>query len=197
MADITIHTLPFHVFKEVILKDDVKLLGCAEEEAPGLWEDILEAYADAIGETNSDGYLTVRRELLYFQTQKYLISVLADRLSEIYFPKWGDMLNKICHTNFKFNPHNRAEYISLLQRCVTRSKGIDIQINLLTQKAESLEKQRQGDGLKPTPEYFAKVLLNLHEFSNWQFDDKEISTFQYCELVRRYHQHIEYLKSKK
>jgi hypothetical protein len=187
----SIHTLPFHVFRKVIVTGDVSLVG--EEK----WEELLEQYADAIGETKRDGYLSTQRELLYFKIQRYLVDTLVEQLSKYYVPKWARQLNKLTRSNFKFNPHHQEEYYSLLERCLQRSKSIDIQIALAEEKLRELEKKNEGKNLAPTEEYFEKVLLNLHEWSNWQFDNSEISTFQYCELVRRYTQHISYMESQK
>jgi hypothetical protein len=198
MTEISIHTLPFHIFRKVILTGNLKLLGEGEEmDLAIVWEDILEGYADALGETDTDGYLIARRELLYYQSQKYLVAVLIELLRVTYVLKWAKMLNKILRANFQFDPHNIEEYFKYLDRCVNRSRGFELQVTLALEKVRAIEEKKQGNALVPTDEFFERVLLNLHEFSNWQFDNNEITTFQYCELVKRYQQHIEYLKTKK
>jgi hypothetical protein len=197
MAEVSIHTLPFKVFKQIILTGDLTLLGESEGvDLPALWEDVLQQYAEALGEVNADGYLSTRRELLYYQSQRYLVHFYAEQLSELYVPKWAEALNKITRANFTFDPKNREEYHKLLQRSVKRSKGaIDLQIIFCENRLRELEKRAEGKALKPTEEFFAKVLLNLHEWSNWQFEDDKITTYQYCELSRRYSQHLDYLQS--
>jgi hypothetical protein len=199
----SIHELLFCVFKEIILKDNLKPLVISgeptEQEMLIAWEEILEQYASAIGESDRDGYLKIRRELLYYITQKNLLVALVEQLKVYYVPKWAKLLNKVCQSSFKFDPLNREEYFKLLDRCIKRGRGlIDLQLKILTDKKDQLDKKRSdADNLKPTEEFFAKVLLNLHEFNNWQFDDNKITVYQYCEMAKRYNQHIEYLESEK
>lgn len=195
----TIHELPFLVFKQIMLTQDLSLLGGEDPlEREGVWQALMEQYAEALGEKDQDGYLAARRELLHFETQQYLAETLVHLLKDVYVVRWGNLLNKISGSQFKFDPHNREEYFGLLERSLKRCKGtVGLQISIAREKLRELEKKHEGTDLKPTEEFFQKVLLNLHEFSNWQFSNSDLTTYQYCELVRRYMQHLDYLEAQK
>lgn len=193
----TIHDLPFHIFRDVMVDGDFSLLGEGADAA--LWEDLLMQYAEAIGEKDTDGYLKTRRELLYYESQRFLVDAYLNVLSDFYIKKWADALGKIVQLQLTWNGDKEA-WLTQLERARKRSIGlVDFHLRNLRRKMEEHEKKQEekGDTLKPSREFFAKVLINLHEYSNWQFNDNEITTFQYCEIVKRYSQHISYLEEMK
>lgn len=198
-----IHKMPFLVFRDIILAGNLSLLGeGTDEERAAAWEDILADYATALGESDSDGYISDRRELQYFKTQRFLVHSLVELLwaymskEGVFVKKWAEQLGKIVQKKIVFT--TKEELHTQLESCILRSRGlIDVHIESLSDKIELYEKRNEGTDLKPTPEFFAKVLLNLHEFTSWQFRDDEITLYQYCELVRRYLQHQAYLDAQK
>jgi hypothetical protein len=206
MADLytSIHKLPFHIFQDIILEENLSLLGDGTDmERMAAWEDILSQYAEAIGDGDTDGYLSDRRELLFFETQRYLVDTHINFLKYwvgqgLFVKKWAKQLSHMVRMEITFT--DKEDLLKQLDMAYTRSRGIiDLHIIGLRDKVEKYRNEKEADAsdLKPTREFFAKVLLNLHEFSNWQFDDNTISTFQYCELTLRYNQHLNYQKSKR
>lgn len=198
-SKITIHSLLFITFRDIILTGDLSLLGDGESEAlQATWKDLLAEYSAALGSSDSDGYLSDRIEFIYFQNQRTLINGLIEVIAPGIFRKsWAIQLGKIVGMTIRVD--TMENILEDLKTADVRARGlVDIHIQALSDKLEEYNKKQEGSKEQFTPslDYFAEVLLNLHSFHTHHWEDDKISTYQYCSMVRRYNQHVAYLQSK-
>jgi hypothetical protein len=108
-------------------------------------------------------------------------------MKEVYYVEFANRLNKLLTTNFKFDHTKPVLYFNELTRCINRSKGIKIDLDLKLKQFEVIQIQRkeQGDGKKPTREYYQAILITLSDHAKYQIQDS-ITVYEFSERMRRF-----------
>lgn len=198
----SIHKLPYTTFREVMIDGDLSLLvisGVASEtQLANAWDSILTQYGDALGKDDPDGYFAAYRDYLDAVRVKEKVVVLIYALRQIYYKNWAVQLNKLIHGNFSFDPTNKTAYLKLLDRCETRGKSKDVDLIIAQSNLKAIQEKRDKGAttLRPTREYFTTIQHNLEDLANRQIDFDKLTTFEFCDRMNRYNEHLNYLKTK-
>jgi len=189
--------LPLNRFIDVLVDNNYAALIVAgypaQEELLLAWAGIQSEYADAIGDHEHRMYVSLFKEVtqlgLTLQTIEYLVEILE----QVYDPKLGAMLNKLLLTTFKFDPADPEKYHATLKRCLMRSKGIKIDLELKRGQLKAMEKKNDETGDKPSREYFQSILITLSDHAQYPIHDS-ITVFEFCTRIKRYTQYCEQAK---
>jgi hypothetical protein len=157
------------------------------EQLEQAWEQISQEYADAIGDTEHRMYVSVYRDVKVLGTTLQQIHWLIAQLKEVYFSGYANRLNNLLKTNFKFDYTNPAQYFNELSRCINRSKGIKIDLDLKMVQFEVMQKsrQQQSEGKRPTREYYQAILITLSDHVKYPISDS-ITVYEFCDRMRRF-----------
>lgn len=92
-------------------------------------------------------------------------------------------LNRLLKVNFVFDKNNRDAYLQTLNRCLNRSKGIKIDLDIKVQNFEAIEKAHETaepiDG-----SYFQAMLITLSDAAGYHLSDG-ITVLEFCERIKR------------
>lgn len=195
----SITTCPLNRYIDLVVNDNLNALTISgyptSEELEAAKSRILQEYADAIGNHEYQMYLEMFKQvnLLSCTVQQVHICVtqldhvllLPDGIPEkaMYRDIWSKEVNKLLLTTFFFDFGNIETYKRNLQRCINRSKGIKLELDLKLLRFESL-KQKYEQGKKPDEGYFQAILITLSDHCGYHLTDG-ITVFEYCERIKR------------
>jgi hypothetical protein len=154
------------------------------------WSNIQQEYADAMGDNEHRLYITLFKEVTLLKVTLQTIHYLIEILQEVYYEPYTLELNKLLHTNFKFDPSDKQKYHETLKRCYNRSKGIKIDLELKLVQFKAIEKKNQETGKKPTKEYYQSILITLSDHAKFPVQDS-ITVYEFCDRVRRLNKYCE------
>ena len=160
------------------------------------WENISTQYSDAMGDSEHQLYLSLYKEIhILTATYKSIFDIVEILRG---FPHEGlkTELNSLVGTSFKFDYADPEKYHNELDRCLKRSKGLKIQLDLKLKSFEAISAKFKDNAGKPTREYFYSVLITLEDYSKVRLDEN-ITVFQFCERVKRLNKHIKSMEKKK
>lgn len=153
-------------------------------------------YADAIGTEDQKLYFNKLREYGLQSSNYTLLMTGLDILTKVRDQVVVDKVNEILGTYYQFPDQDRERYHKDLKSAFSRSKTEKIQLEILSVTVNEMAKGFQEKGSKVTESLFRSVLITLSDHAGYAID-VHISTYEYCERVRRYNKHVEQLKSKK
>jgi hypothetical protein len=170
-----------------------------KEELYKAWENICFGFEDAMGNNEHKFYLILFKEVsllsVTYEQIQFLVNVLTIlNEKKCYSEFFYSELNKQLKTSFVFTRNDFAKNAENVKRCFNRSKGIKLQLDLKQDQLNALQ-LKQGDGKKPTPEYYQSILISLSDHAKYPVTDS-ITVFEFCERIRRFNQYYEQLKSK-
>jgi hypothetical protein len=179
---------PMSAFKYIMNTGDINFLIIEGEptmqELNLAWDDILYSYSQSLAGPEQRQYLITLRQLHHAQATLLQIEILIDNLRRWYVPQFEDMLNKLARVKWKLNVHNPKEYDEYLNRHYNRSRSLVVQIDLLKDQAEHLEKSFNTSGTNVDEEFFDRDLITLSDHAGFPITDR-ISVFEYCERKKR------------
>ena len=182
--------LPLNKFIDCKVDDNLYALVItgqpAIEDLKAAWASILQEEADQSGDHEHQMYVSLYRDVKILETTLFQIHWLVGQLKEVYYVELAKRLNKLLLTNFKFDYTNPEQYFKELSRCMNRSKGIKIDLDLKLQQFEAIHKSRQeqGEGKKPTREYYQAILITLSDHVKYPVSDL-ITVYEFCDRMRR------------
>ena len=155
-------------------------------------------YADAIGDNEYRLYCSTLNEINNLEIKREQIRRLIEVMYDAYHPALGDMLNKLQNEKFDFNTTDRAKFEHLLSRAANRSKSLNIAIDLAKSKARGLEEKYKAKGDAPTTrDYYYGILLTLGDEAGRDLQADIITTWEFCERIKRANQKAERTKMKR
>jgi len=151
------------------------------------WAQINQEYADVMGDNEHRMFVSVYRDVKVLETTLKLIHWLIDQLREVYYIEFASRLNALLNTRFKFDHTKPEQYFNELTRCINRSKGFKIDLDLKLAQFEVMQKSRkeQGEGKKPSREYYQAILITLSDHVKYPVSDS-ITVYEFCDRVRRF-----------
>lgn len=160
-------------------------------ELQSAWFVIVDQYNAAIGDHEGKLFLSLYKAIALKETDLKTIELLAgaDPLGILRITYVEDMakeLNTLLGTKFVFDPSDAEKYLALLDRCVRRAKGLQLDLDRRKMEFESIQakKKVKGKVVEVSREYFQTILINLSDYAKYTIDDK-VTTFEFCERVRR------------
>jgi hypothetical protein len=198
-----ISELPLRNFIEVMVNSNLAALitfgSPSQNTLLFAWQDICNQFEDAMGNSEHKVFLILYKEVsllsaTYEQIQFLIKTLLLLNDKGIYSPYFYAELNKHLKTSFAFSKENKEQNAELLKRCYNRSKGIKLQLDLKQTQLNALN-GKHVEGKKQTKEYYYSILITLSDHAKYPVTDA-ITTFEYCERVKRFNQYYEQVKSK-
>lgn len=203
----SITTLPLFKFIECLVDKNLLALTISGIPNPDqlslAWNLILQEYGDAMGTAEHRAYLTLFNEIcqlnIKLQTIEDMVMLMrkkdcVNEYGRAYYGGFADRLNKLLATSFKFDHNYPDDYEKELSRCVNRSKGILLTLDLKQLSFEKLKEKQNGEKTKePTREYFIEWLLRLSNHVEFQVHDT-ITVYEFCSRVKAYNKYAEALE---
>lgn len=194
-----ISDLPLRNFIDVTINGNLSALIIsgfpAEQELIEARQEIEFQFHDALGNEAYKQYVNQLRTITDLKVTYNQIQICVKQLCDILeggvvTPEIEDMekyyqyeLNKLLKVNFVFDRTDRERYLQTLNRCVNRSKGIKIDLDIKLQNFEALEKAHETaepiDG-----SYFQAMLITLSDAAGYHLSDG-ITVLEFCERIKR------------
>lgn len=148
---------------------------------------ISQQYTDAIGDMDYKMYCQTLKEITLLQLTLEQVNNLVNTLREAYNPVLAKALNKLLTTNFTFDITNLEGYDKMLDRCISRSKALQIQLDIQMKRYEQLQTKFEGSGKKPTREYYKGILMTLSDAAGYNLPEDSMTVWEFAERMRRFH----------
>ncbi len=212
----SISNLPLSRFIDVIVDNNLYALVISGTPDPAkltqAWHDILQEYSAAIGSGEYKVYVSLYREVEGLKLDLREIHSLVDSMRVIqdyifvhdfncqvevfdYQKALGNALNSLLKTNCKFNNKDHATYQEELNKCIRRSAGIKIKLDLKLMAFEAIEKKNKGGNIMDRA-YFDSMLITISDHAKYEITEN-ITVSKYCERIKRFNQYCESLKSRR
>lgn len=189
----TITELPLFKYIECSVDKNLSALTISgfptEKELFTAWADINEQYSDMMGDAEHKLYLSVLVQMTCLSMELEIVQRCIALIRKYDFQPFKDRLNALLFTNYKFTDKKEKE----LQICNNLSQSIIVNLDLKKMQFDSLKEKHEQEGKEPTREYYQSILVTLSDFAKYNVDDK-ITTYQFCERVKRF---TEFIKNKK
>ncbi|MBI5371380.1 MAG: hypothetical protein HZA79_05050 [Sphingobacteriales bacterium] len=168
----------------------------SEAELLAAWYNISSDYNDAMA---ADTLVTIRinaaqKNIVNLEAKIAAAERFVDLLKSVYVRKFVEELNRLTQAKIELDVTNPDEYDRSLIRYTQRLKGLKLHCNLEKARLSRLLEEIPKGGQKPTREYFHKLLINLCDSAGYDLNPETLSTFSFCERVRRY---VKTLENKK
>lgn len=167
-----------------------------DEELQTAWGEITEQVSEIGGGAEYKLYMSLFKEIAIYDLTLKQIEYLVSVLQYAYSRSLCDELNKIGGTSFKLDPTDNQTYQEELKRCLRRSGGMKIKMDLKVAQFEAMQKKFEGKKTKPTREFYQAVLNNLSDHAKYLVPDT-ITVYQYYDRLKRLNQYYEAQKSQK
>ena len=174
------------------------------------WANILTQYSEALGVAEFKLYISLYREISLLEIDYKTIHTNVDVLRSI--QRWtlkngttpeieacriklGKEVNSLLRTACKFNEKDDATYQEELNKCIRRTGGLKIRLDLKLLAFDEIKKKNKS-GVELTRPYFDSVLISISDHAKYEITET-ITVSKYCERIKRYNQYCDLLKSKK
>lgn len=191
--------LPLRKFIDCAVDGNLKVLvieGEAPEEILSLaWSDLQRDYTELLGGADAQLSLNLYKRIHKLSANLVQVHALLQVLQDYYVKEFATQLNSLLNTTFLFDVTNEEEYNRNLQSCITRSKKLELDLEIKKNNWEEIQKGSESQGEKVTREYFVEVLVALTNHSKVPITDA-ISTYEYCHRIKQLNKYLEVLNSK-
>lgn len=195
-----IHELPLHRFIECITSGEYYALiidgKATDEQLQKAWHKLADQYSAAIGDSEYIIYLNCFKDYAQWAVDLQNIEFLIETLRKAFYQPLLDELNKKMNTAIQLDGLDKETYHKQLDVLFKRSRGLKIKLDLKKLQYDALNKKFQGDGKKPTRDYFESMLITLSDHAGFQLTTN-MSVYEYCERLKRFIRHIEQMNKKK
>jgi len=186
----SITELPLSRWIDLTVSGDINAVikeGCPpERELQLAIAELRQQYADAAGDNHYKMYCNLIKEISNLEITLLEVGQLVETLRDAYHPLLAKALNGVLGTSFVFDVTKPAEYDKNLDRCIRRTGGLKISLGLKTAALKAMEEKYTKDGVKPTREYYSSILITLRQDSGYHVLPENISTWEFCEMIRRF-----------
>lgn len=161
----------------------------SKEELQANWSKILEQYQTAIGDTNHRIFVGALREvhLIDLQIKVTILCIDTLRLApDEFFIKQLKLRDRPC-IKAKFDWEDQEAYNETLDKALSRVNGLKLDLEVKRSKFEALVNKDNKDNPKSKMdrESFIANLITLSG-TGFPIQAKDITTFEYCERLRRH-----------
>jgi hypothetical protein len=160
------------------------------------WYEIYQQYLDAMGDSNQLLVLKLYREITRLTVQQEQIQSCIEVLSKFKsvdkLKKFEDHLNSMLNCRFQFK-EKRADD---LLRAGRIARQLSFKIDIKQKQLDNILASAPKDGVKISREYFQSVLITLSDYSKYPVMDS-ITTYEFCERVKRFTAFVQAQKQKK
>lgn len=163
----------------------------ALEDLQTAWGDLLAQYHSAIGDTATTMRFFLYKEMALLAITIREVYFLIECLRRRYHKFFHAQLDLLLECTIELDESDPQKYYANLNRYLKRSKSIQADIDLKKIEYESLKEG--GKAERFTHEYYESMLITLTDHSKVHITD-QISTFAYCERVRRFNKYVKSLK---
>jgi hypothetical protein len=164
----------------------------SQEQLESAWVEIAEQYADIMGDAEHKMYIKLYKELVILNIEYQQILSLIEVLTMVQYKPFEQKLNELLFTNFSFTNNREKE----LDTCFRLSKSTLLKIDMKKAHLDALKEKGENSDKTPTREYFQSILITLSDHSKYPVLDT-ITTFEFCERVKRFTQFVEKQKAEK
>lgn len=193
---LSITDLPLNKYIECVVDGNLSALIISgyptQEQLEAAWLDIAEQYADAMGDAEHRMYIKLYKELVYLNIEYKQILSLIEVLTIVVYKPFEQKLNELLFTNFSFTANREKE----LDTCFRLSKSTLLKIDMKKAQLDGLKEKGDDTDKTPTREYFQSILITLSDYSKYPVQET-ITTYQFCERVKRFTQFVEKQKAEK
>lgn len=195
----SITSLPLNKYKDCYINDNLSALIISGQptilELTTAWVKIVQEYADKAGNDEYKLYLKLFKDIQLINCTIQQVKICAEQLEMVtllpqgvpekdsYRDIWSKEINSLLQTTFVFDFNNIELYKRNLQRCINRSKGIKLELDMVTARYEVI-KQKYENGKKPDEQYFDAILITLSDHAGYHLTDA-ITVFEFCERLKR------------
>lgn len=170
------------IIKTGVCDDPEKLLAA--------WHDIRQQYAEVIGDQETKLFLSLYKEINRLAISIEQVKMLVQTLQKYYTKQFADGLNRVLGTSFAFDIEDRETYDKDLQRCLNRSKGYQVQMELKMAQFKAVQEKQQTPGQEASISYYQSVLITLSDHAGYRVDDS-ITVFEFCDRIKRLNKAME------
>jgi hypothetical protein len=164
-----------------------------QEQLESAWIEIAEQYAEMMGDAEHKMYIKLYKELVFLNIEYQQILSLIEVLTIVVYKPFEQKLNELLFTNFSFTTNREKD----LDTCHRLSKSTLLKIDMKKAQLDGLkEKWEETTDKTPTREYFQSVLITLSDYAKYPVQET-ITTFEFCERVKRFTQFVEKQKAEK
>lgn len=210
----SISKIPFYRFEDRLCDGNIQALVITgtppEEELHAAWIIILQEYSEGLGHQDHIMYKTMYREIeelrltleqieslvgRYIETDEGLIVEEQGLLQVIYSRFLCGELNRIMHTNCKFNWDDQKTYQAELKKIYRRSRGLKMKLDLKLIQFAAIEEKFKDKGGKPAGrDYFTSMFIELSDFAKYQIPNT-IVVAEYLTRIKKYNHYYSSLKA--
>jgi hypothetical protein len=191
-----ISDLPLNKYIECVVDGNLSALVISgyptQEQLEASWFEIVEQYAEAMGDAEHRMYIKLYKELVYLNIEHKQIISLIEVLTIVVYKPFEQKLNELLFTNFSFTANREKE----LDTCYRLSKSTLLKIDMKKAQLDGLKEKGEDTDKTPTREYFQSILITLSDYSKYPVEET-ITTYQFCERVKRFTQFVEKQKAEK
>jgi hypothetical protein len=192
--------IPLHIFIDCIVDKDYSGLGSTDPDViKEAWSEIEADYLDFFADDKTKRILNLKMELtllmgrydLFISMCNVIISMGDIQCQEVNDLK--GMINKSCDGNFKFEEEKYDE----IKRALKRMESVKLNIQLKQIELDVIMSSIKKKESKPSREFFAKAIITLSDFSEYNLSDKEMTAFDFFERMKRYKKYIKEYANRK
>lgn len=188
--------LPLNKYVECVVDRNLAALVISgyptQEQLEAAWLEIAEQYADMMGDAEHRMYIKLYKELIILNIEYQQILSLIEVLTMVVYKPFEQKLNELLFTNFSFTTSREKE----LDTCYRLSKSTLLKIDMKKAHLDALKEKGENHDKTPTKEYFQSILITLSDHSKYPVVDT-ITTYEFCERVKRFTQFVEKQKAEK
>lgn len=167
----------------------------SKQELAEAWESIIEQYSSHMGNAEQQLYLSLYKEINKLSAAIEEVRICVHWLKDGYNGRLVSRLNNVLGTTFTFDIKRPEEYDKNLQKCINRSKGFKVNLDLKMAQFEAIkQKQEATDQATPTKEYYQSILITLRGSEGYFIESEKISVFEFCEMIKRWNKKVEQAK---
>ncbi|HTE30274.1 MAG TPA: hypothetical protein VK666_07865 [Chryseolinea sp.] len=197
----TIDTLPLHAFISVVVDGHLQPLIISglptDQELANTWQEIKTEYSDAMGDSETEMHLQLLKDVTCLEIKMTLLDTALDVLGKFPYEPMLKELNELLGTAYAFPAFNSPEYIAMLKNARNRGKSFKIDRDMKKMELEAYGNKKSEDDapvVEHSRKYFHQVLITLSDHAKYPITDL-ITTFEFCERVKRWTEHVEHLKN--
>lgn len=164
-----------------------------EYELKQAWSKIYDEFLDLKGKDSPNEFLTLFNEYESLFYKHTVIEKCVELLKWYHDERLIEILKKSGY-NFPFNHEDTERYLKDLDRVLTRSKKLILDMEVRRGQLDAI--QRANAGIKIDRNYFDTILVTLSKFSQYHIDEEKTTVGRYINLLNMYINHCRQLTAK-
>lgn len=197
----SINELPLHKFIDCYIDNNLHALiiegKATDAELENAWAQLSDQYTTAAGDAEYRIYLDLYKEVIALAADLQTAEALIGILQQSYSKEINIALNELVGTSVLLEGMSTETYQKQLAIIYKRSRALKLKYDLKMVQFEAMQKKFTGDkSEKPTRDYFDSMLITLSDHAGYQLTDR-ISTYEYCERLKRLQQYISKNRNKR